>query len=227
MIFWQVCKWETNLHSERPLRKTEQTFSANDQIQQVKILNKNIWKMSSNCLPNFSFPVNRGSVTFRNSSSMKTSLSLYLLVMLVHVNLCHVKSLNLFQYLRVSPTYQTFSRHLEHRRHLRNMLSINEFAKEIRMYSSKYLRTDIVFDAYISGSLKAETRSKRGMGARRRVTASGKIPPIWQSFLRDSRNKTVLFDYLAEKPVELEGNMVVATLEEVSSQTMILKSKTF
>ena len=176
--------------------------------------------MSSNCLPNFSFPVNRGSVTFRNSSSMKTSLSLYLLVMVV--NLCHVKSLNLLQYLRVSPTYQTFSRHLEHRRHLRNMLATNEFAKEIRMYSSKYLRTDIVFDAYISGSLKAETRLKRGMGARR-----SDCPPNRPNFLRDSRNKTVLFAYLAEKLVELEGNMIVATLQEVSSQTMILKSNTF
>ena len=181
--------------------------------------------MSSNCLPNFSFPVNRWSVTFRNSSSMKTSLSLYLFVMVV--NLCHVKSLNLFQYLRVSPTYHTFSRHLEHRRHLRNMLATNEFAKEIRMYSSKYLRTDIVFDANISGSLKAETRSKRRMGARRRVTASGKIPPNRPNFLRDSRNKTVLFAYLAEKPVELEGNMIVATLEEASSQTMLLKSNIF
>ena len=90
----------------------------------------------------------------------------------------------------------------------------NEFAKEIRMYSSKYLRTDIVFDVYRSGSLKAETRSKRGMGARCRVTASGKIPPNWQSFLRDSLNKTELFAYLAEKLVELEGNMIVATLEE-------------
>ena len=52
------------------------------------------------------------------------------------------------------------------------------------------------------------------MGARRRVTVSGKIPPNWQSFLRDSSNKTELFTYLAEKLVELEGNMIVATLEE-------------
>ena len=161
MIFWQVCKWETNLHSERPLRKTEQTFSANDQIQQVKILNKIIWKMSSNCLPDFSFPVNRGSVTFRNSSSMKTSLSLYLLVMLV--NLCHVKSLNLFQYLRVSPTYQTYSRHLEHRRHLRNMLATNEFAKEIRMYSSKYLRTDIVLHIW---QFEGRNKIEKGYGSK-------------------------------------------------------------
>ena len=87
-------------------------------------------------------------------------------------------------------------------------------AKEIGMFSSKYLRTDIVFNVYRSGSSKTETRSKRGMGARRRMAASGKIPPNWQSFLCDSRNKTELFAHLAEKFVELEGNMMVATLEE-------------
>ena len=59
------------------------------------------------------------------------------------------------------------------------------------------------------------------------MTASGKIPPNRPNFLRDSRNKTVLFTYLAEKLVELEGNMIVATQEEVSSLTMILKSNTF
>jgi hypothetical protein len=32
-----------------------------------------------------------------------------------------------------------------------------------------------VFDVYWSSSLKAETRSRRGIGARRRVTDKGKI----------------------------------------------------
>jgi hypothetical protein len=32
-----------------------------------------------------------------------------------------------------------------------------------------------VFDVYWSSSLKAETRSKQGIGARRRVTDKGKI----------------------------------------------------
>lgn len=49
----------------------------------------------------------------------------------------------------------------------------------IQAYSTKYKRTDIVFDVYRPSSLKAETRSKRGRGVRRRVTGKGKIPSNW------------------------------------------------
>ena len=52
-----------------------------------------------------------------------------------------------------------------------------EFASKIQSYAPTYLRTDIVFDVCRYCSLKAETRSKRGIGARRRVTASGTPPP--------------------------------------------------
>ena len=65
--------------------------------------------------------------------------------------------------------------------------------------SIKHNRTDIVFDVYQSSSLKAETRSKRGHGVRRRVTSTGKIPSNWQSFTRNNDNKTELFNFLAEK----------------------------
>ena len=42
--------------------------------------------------------------------------------------------------------------------------------RRIQTYSTKYKRTDIVFDVYHQSSLKAETRSKRGRGVRHRVT---------------------------------------------------------
>jgi len=87
----------------------------------------------------------------------------------------------------------------------------------VQAYSSTYKRTDIVFDVYWSSSLKAETRSKRGIGARRRVTDKGKIPPNWRSFLRDNNNKTELFNFLADKIVEMcTHNTVIVTREETN-----------
>ena len=86
---------------------------------------------------------------------------------------------------------------------------------KVQSYCSKYQRTDIIFDIYRSGSLKAETRKKRRFGARRRVTDKGKLPQNWQSFLRDNTNKTELFNFLATKIVELcTTNTVFVTQEE-------------
>ena len=63
-----------------------------------------------------------------------------------------------------------------------------EVIPKLQATASKYNRTDIVFDVYLASSLKAEKRSKRGTGSRRRVTGSTKIPPNWKSFIRDSTN---------------------------------------
>ena len=54
-------------------------------------------------------------------------------------------------------------------------------------------RVDVVWDDYH----KAETRSKRGKGVRRRVEPCNAIPRNWQEFLRIDDNKTKLFSYLA------------------------------
>ena len=69
----------------------------------------------------------------------------------------------------------------------------------IKAYTMKYSRTDVVFDVYLPSSLKSETRSCRGQGIRRKVTASGKLPSNWQSCMRDSENKTELFLFLADR----------------------------
>ena len=70
---------------------------------------------------------------------------------------------------------------------------------KIRAYSIKYERTYIVFDVYRPSSLKAESRSKRGHGARRMVTSRCKGPSNWPNFLGDNDNKTDLFNFLADK----------------------------
>ena len=56
---------------------------------------------------------------------------------------------------------------------------------KVNAFSSTYKRTDIVFYVYWSSSQKAETRTKRGHGARRSLTDKGKMPSNWWSFLRD------------------------------------------
>ena len=45
-----------------------------------------------------------------------------------------------------------------------------------------------MFDVYRSSSLKTEARSRRGHGARRRVTSICKGPSNWRNFLRDNDN---------------------------------------
>ena len=61
----------------------------------------------------------------------------------------------------------------------------------IRAYSIKYERTYIVFDVYRSSSLKTEARSKRGHGARRRVTSICKGRSNWRNFFRDNDKKPI------------------------------------
>ena len=98
--------------------------------------------------------------------------------------------------------------------------TFEEYAREdillqVEYYSTKHKRTDIIFDVYHQSSLKAEARCKRGKAIRKRVTATSKTPSNWQSFLRDSSNKTELFNFLADKVAEMTaGNPVIITKEE-------------
>ena len=80
--------------------------------------------------------------------------------------------------------------------------AIQDVVPRIEQYGSKYQRTDVIFDVYVSQSLKAETRSKRGHRNRRRVTGNGKVPPNWKGFLRNEENKTELFLFHADELVK-------------------------
>ena len=100
-----------------------------------------------------------------------------------------------------------------------------DFLPRIEAYSAKYNRTDVVFDVYLTSSLKAEMRSKRGRGVRRRVTGTSKTTRNWQSFLRDENNKTELFHFLAEKIAMANMvNVVIVTkgTEALSNQKINL-----
>ena len=79
-------------------------------------------------------------------------------------------------------------------------------------------RVDIVFDRYIQGSLKSETRESRGSGVRILVTEATPIWKNWQQFLLNDDNKIELFNLLASgltnSPVP-NGLIVVTESENV------------
>ena len=63
-------------------------------------------------------------------------------------------------------------------------------------------RLDIVWDLYKDDSLKKATRVRRGLGERRKVLPSTRIPSDWKGFLRVDANKDELFSQGAcVKPV--------------------------
>ena len=74
-------------------------------------------------------------------------------------------------------------------------------------------RLDVVWDVYVTDSLKAATRQKRGSGIRRRVIPSARIPGNWKGFLRVSENKEELFHYLATKMtnIDVKGKVLFST----------------
>jgi len=73
----------------------------------------------------------------------------------------------------------------------------NLFVPFIQSLLNSVQRLDIVFDVYLTDSLKLGTREKRGIGTRARVTVNNKIPKNWTEFLHVDDNKTELFHYLA------------------------------
>ena len=81
--------------------------------------------------------------------------------------------------------------------------------------ASTVTRLDIVWDRYVTESLKAVTRSKRGSGVRRHVEPASTIPGNWQAFLRIDENKTELFSFLATKIATIETRKQVVTTHDL------------
>ena len=74
-------------------------------------------------------------------------------------------------------------------------------------------RLDLVWDVYHQDSLKSDARTKRGTGARRRVAPGNTVPRKWSEFLKNSMNKTELFQFLSDMTVSLEvQELIVVTL---------------
>lgn len=80
-----------------------------------------------------------------------------------------------------------------------------------------FKRIDLVFDIYLTNSLKAATREKRGKGVRRRVAPQNKCPGRWSEFLKDALNKKELNEFLAERLSSMtypEGRELYVTFED-------------
>lgn len=78
-------------------------------------------------------------------------------------------------------------------------------------------RIDIVWDRYIPGSLKEQTRDRRGQNEaeRERVLDKSPIPENWKSFLRDDKNKVELFEFLAHRIERLDtGNKIFISTKD-------------
>ena len=72
----------------------------------------------------------------------------------------------------------------------------------------------MVWDQYMSGSLKATARVKRGSGSRRKVLPSADLPRNWAEFLHNDENKTELFKFLSDTLLSLvviDGKQLVVT----------------
>ncbi|KAK6169757.1 hypothetical protein SNE40_020746 [Patella caerulea] len=85
--------------------------------------------------------------------------------------------------------------------------TFDEYAKRVFVphVMSKFQnasRLDLVWDRYMTNSLKDTARSKRGQGVRRRVVGTASLPTNWQSFLHVNTNKEELFKFLSQVLVQ-------------------------
>ena len=84
---------------------------------------------------------------------------------------------------------------------------------------------DVIWDRYLSDSLKAITTESRGAGVQQRLLSDGKFPKKWSSYLRNAANKTELFKTLSgviTQSVFEEGKIVCITFDVTVSVCRIL-----
>jgi len=86
---------------------------------------------------------------------------------------------------------------------------------KIENRTEKHFRVDIIFDQYNDESLKSHTRNIRGDGRRCKLITNGKIPKNWKCFLRNSKNKTDLFEFLAKSVYCIEKGIAYATVANI------------
>ena len=99
--------------------------------------------------------------------------------------------------------------------------SFEVYAKEaflpyISLQLCKATRVDLVWDVYLSDSLKGTTKLKRRQGIRRRVVGTEVIPGNWQKFLGVDSNNTELFSYLSQIVAKMplaDDKQVYVTME--------------
>ena len=74
----------------------------------------------------------------------------------------------------------------------------DQFLPYLQQHLHSVQRSDVVWDRYLSMTLKTATRQRRGRGIRYRVQSNVKLPGNWEDFLKLDTNKTELFYFLAE-----------------------------
>ena len=75
----------------------------------------------------------------------------------------------------------------------------DELAEKINTYCRNTGRVDVVFDTYLSDSIKSETRENRGFGMCVIVKDATPIPRKFSDFMRNDENKTDLFRMISER----------------------------
>ena len=84
------------------------------------------------------------------------------------------------------------------RRKILELAVILSFRKSL---AQSHLTVGVVFDVYYYNSLKGETKRKRAIGSRRKVTGNTEPAKLWNIFLLCDENKTEFFGFLADKIV--------------------------
>ena len=79
-----------------------------------------------------------------------------------------------------------------------NEYSHDIFITHLSRKQKNVTRLDLVWDRYLSDSLKAATNAKHGKGIQRRVVGTAAIPRNWHIFFRVDSNKTELFTFFSE-----------------------------
>ncbi len=89
--------------------------------------------------------------------------------------------------------------------------AVSDFLPTVNAYSSKYKRTDIVFDIYLESSLKSETSQRGSRDPEEELQAKPKCPKT------GADNKTELFHFETDKICEMDtSNIVIVTKGETT-----------
>ena len=116
------------------------------------------------------------------------------------------------------------------------LLTINKACRTFEEYSQQMFlpyitsqvetvsRVDIVWDRYLTSSLKQSTMDRRRHSdtmQRQRVIAGVPIPANWEAFLRSNANKDELFCYLSEciQACETGRKVIISTKDETIVST--------
>ena len=97
-------------------------------------------------------------------------------------------------------------------------LTFREYCDELKdklsMIERAVTRMDAVFDVYKEGSLKSQTREKRGTRIRVSVREHAPVLKNFTNFMRCDASKTELFAMISQKASSLSMPIVVGTVSE-------------